>query len=86
MTYDLVIRGARIIDGSGSAGFVGDLGIRGERIAAIGKVEGAATRTIWPHSKPTTRRVACAGQSWMARKHCTASEKAMIRMCLKAKT
>jgi N-acyl-D-aspartate/D-glutamate deacylase len=46
MTFDLVIRGARIVDGSGAAEFRGDVGIRGERIAAVGKVEGEATRTI----------------------------------------
>jgi len=35
--YDLVIRGARIVDGTGSASSVGDIAIRGDRIAAIGE-------------------------------------------------
>jgi N-acyl-D-amino-acid deacylase len=39
--WDLVIRGARIFDGTGAAPFVGDLAVRGDRIAAVGKVEGA---------------------------------------------
>ena len=37
--FDLMIRGGRIIDGSGAAGYSGDVGIRGDRIAAIGKLE-----------------------------------------------
>jgi len=35
---DTIIRGGRIIDGSGSPWYYGDVGIRGERIAAIGKL------------------------------------------------
>ncbi len=35
---DLVVRGGTIIDGSGSVGFPGDIGIRDGRIAAIGEV------------------------------------------------
>ena len=33
--YDLIITGARIIDGTGNPWFYGDIGIRGERIARI---------------------------------------------------
>lgn len=44
--YDLVIRNGRIIDGTGSPWYAGDLGIRAGRIAAIGKVDGAARRTL----------------------------------------
>jgi N-acyl-D-aspartate/D-glutamate deacylase len=33
--FDVVITGGRIVDGTGSAWFYGDLGIRGDRIAAI---------------------------------------------------
>ena len=36
--YDLVIRGGTIVDGSGAPGFVGDVAIRGDRIAAVGAV------------------------------------------------
>jgi N-acyl-D-amino-acid deacylase len=35
--YDLVVRGGTIYDGSGSAGYVGDVAVKGDRIAAIGK-------------------------------------------------
>jgi N-acyl-D-amino-acid deacylase len=44
--YDVVIRGGRIVDGTGAPAFDGDLAIEGGRIAALGVVEGAATRTI----------------------------------------
>ena len=33
--YDVVIENGRIVDGSGNAWFLGDIGIRGERIAAV---------------------------------------------------
>ncbi len=35
--YDVVIRNGRIIDGTGSPWYAGDIGIRDGRIAAIGK-------------------------------------------------
>jgi N-acyl-D-amino-acid deacylase len=45
--YDLVIRSGRIIDGTGSPWYAGDIGIRDGRIAAIGHLSGAhATRVI----------------------------------------
>jgi dihydroorotase/N-acyl-D-amino-acid deacylase len=42
--YDVVIRNGRIIDGTGSPWYAADLGIRGGRIAAIGRLDGAAAR------------------------------------------
>ncbi|MGB3847894.1 MAG: D-aminoacylase [Sphingopyxis sp.] len=39
-TYDLVIRGGTLYDGSGAAPVAGDVAIRGDRIVAVGKVEG----------------------------------------------
>ena len=45
--FDIVITNGRIIDGTGSPWFSGDLGIRGGRIAAIGNLAAAKrTRTI----------------------------------------
>src|SRR5580700_1476699 len=38
--YDVVIRNGKIIDGTGSPWFAGDIGIRDGRIAAIGRVSG----------------------------------------------
>jgi len=43
---DLVIRGGTIVDGSGGAPFTGDVGVRGGRIAAVGRVEEPARRTL----------------------------------------
>ena len=45
--YDVVIRNGHIIDGTGSPWYSGDIAIRGGRIAALGKLDGAsAKRTI----------------------------------------
>lgn len=46
MTYDLKITGGTIVDGTGKPGFVGDIGIKDGKVVALGKAEGAATRTI----------------------------------------
>ena len=39
--FDVLITGARVIDGTGSAWFYGDIGIRGDAIAAVGHLPGA---------------------------------------------
>ena len=44
--FDVAIRNGRLFDGSGSPPVQADVGIRGERIAAVGKVEGRAAREI----------------------------------------
>ena len=46
MTYDLVIRGGRIVDGTGRAAFTGDVAVSDGRIASIGKVAEKGTREI----------------------------------------
>ena len=38
LAYDLVIRGGRIVDGTGNPWFTGDVAFRGDRIAAVGRV------------------------------------------------
>jgi N-acyl-D-amino-acid deacylase len=43
-TYDLLIRGGRIVDGTGSSWYRGDVAIRGDRIAAVGLLPGARAR------------------------------------------
>jgi len=45
-TLDILIRNTRIVDGTGRPSFKGSLGIRGERIAALGEVGGSAVREI----------------------------------------
>jgi N-acyl-D-amino-acid deacylase len=44
-TYDYVITGARIVDGTGAPWFAGDIGIVGDRIAAIGDLHDATAKT-----------------------------------------
>lgn len=41
--YDVVITGGRVVDGSGNPWYVADVGIRGGRIAAIGRLCGTGT-------------------------------------------
>src|SRR5207244_11171126 len=40
--YDLVIRRGKIVDGSGNPWFHGDVAVKGDRIVAIGRVDGDA--------------------------------------------
>ena len=42
--YDLILRGGTVYDGRGGAPFVGDVGLRGDRIAAVGDLSGARGR------------------------------------------
>ncbi len=45
--YDILVRGGTIYDGSGQAGYAGDVAIRGDRIAYVGpKASGRAMREI----------------------------------------
>lgn len=46
-TFDILIRGGRIVDGTGNPWFYGDVGIRGDQIVAVGRLADAdATRVI----------------------------------------
>src|SRR6188474_1679297 len=45
--YDLVLRGGKVVDGTGNPWFYGDVGVRGDKVAAIGRVPaGAGKREI----------------------------------------
>ena len=40
--FDILICGALIVDGSGSEGYIGDVGVEGGKISAVGRLGGAA--------------------------------------------
>ncbi len=44
--YDLVIRNGKLVDGTGNPWYHGDLAIKGDRIAALGRVAGKGKREI----------------------------------------
>ncbi len=44
--YDLIIRGGRVVDGTGRAAYTGDIAVRGDRIVALGALAGTARTTI----------------------------------------
>ncbi len=46
MDYDLLIRGGRVVDGSGLPSYVADVGVKDGKIAEVGRVKGSAARTI----------------------------------------
>ena len=49
VSYDVVIRGGTIYDGTGGAPYRGDVAVRGDRIVAVGRVTGKAGRVIDAH-------------------------------------
>ncbi|MGB0035160.1 MAG: D-aminoacylase [Candidatus Acidiferrales bacterium] len=44
--FDILIRNGHILDGSGGPWYAADIGIRGDRIAAIGKLDGASAQRV----------------------------------------
>jgi N-acyl-D-aspartate/D-glutamate deacylase len=44
--FDLIIRRAKVVDGTGLPSYVADVGIKGNRIAKIGRIDAEAERTI----------------------------------------
>ncbi len=45
-SYDVIIKGAGVLDGSGSKAFAADIGIKGDKILTVGKCEGQAKSVI----------------------------------------
>ena len=46
MSYDLIIRGGRVVDGSGLPSYVADVGIKDGKIAEVGRLKDSAARVI----------------------------------------
>jgi len=44
--YDLLIQGGRLYDGSGLPSYTGDVAVQDGKIAEVGRVRGAARRTV----------------------------------------
>ena len=42
--FDVLITGGRVVDGTGNPWYRADVGVRGDRIAAVGKLDGAAAK------------------------------------------
>ena len=45
-TYDVLIRGGRVLDGSGTPWFRADVALRGDRVAAVGDLSAARAATV----------------------------------------
>ncbi|MHB8540312.1 MAG: N-acyl-D-amino-acid deacylase family protein [Candidatus Acidiferrales bacterium] len=45
-SYDVIIRGGHILDGTGNPWYAADIGIRGDKIAAIGKLNHASAKQV----------------------------------------
>ena len=46
MEFDCIVRGGRVVDGSGQASRVADLAIQSGRVAAIGQLDGATAPEV----------------------------------------
>jgi N-acyl-D-aspartate/D-glutamate deacylase len=45
-SYDLILRGGRVLDGTGNPWFAADVALRDGRIAAVGRLDGAQARRV----------------------------------------
>jgi N-acyl-D-amino-acid deacylase len=45
-SFDILIRGGRVVDGTGNPWFYADIGVRGDTIAAVGNLDGDTARQV----------------------------------------
>ena len=55
--FDIIIRGGRVVDGTGNPWFPGDVGLKGDRIAAVGNLSEAKGR----YEIDATGKIVCPG-------------------------
>ena len=46
MAYDLLVRGGRVVDGSGLPSYVADVGVKSGKVVEVGKLNESAAKTI----------------------------------------
>jgi len=46
MDYDLLVRGGRVVDGSGLPSYVADVGVKDGKVVEVGRLKGSGARTI----------------------------------------
>ena len=46
MEFDLLVKNGTLVDGSGSPRYVADVGVKGGKITAIGRLTGRAKQTV----------------------------------------
>src|SRR6186713_1818267 len=44
--FDLLIKGGRVVDGTGNPAFFADVGVKGGKIVALGKLSGTGEREV----------------------------------------
>jgi N-acyl-D-aspartate/D-glutamate deacylase len=49
MSFDLIVRGGRVVDGSGFPSYLGDVGVRDGRIVEVGRIRAPALRILDAH-------------------------------------
>ena len=81
---DVIIRGGKIVDGSGLPGYLGDVGIKGDRIVSVGRPLAEAAKVIDASGKSSHRALStrtrittrsCASTRTRSRRSSTASRR-----------
>ncbi len=55
--YDLIIKDAYIVDGSGKAPYKGSIAVKGDKVAALGEVSGVAVVEKGEHTGATPGKI-----------------------------